>query len=129
MSLLGLLRLFALCLICQLVQAASDSTPYQLPNAILTSLEKNQIPPEAMGISVAEIIKSGAGKTESRVVLDWNASKPMNPASTMKLLTTLTSLEVLGPDYRWRTNVLTDGVIHRGVLKGTSICKVEVIQR
>ena len=118
MSLLGLLRLFALCFICQLVQAASDSTPYQLPNAILTSLEKNQIPPEAMGISVAEIIKSGAGKTESRVVLDWNASKPMNPASTMKLLTTLTSLEVLGPDYRWRTNVFTDGVIDQGVLKG-----------
>ena len=63
MSLLSLLRLLALCFICQLAQAASDSTPYQLPNAILTSLEKNQIPPEAMGISVAEIIKSGDRKS------------------------------------------------------------------
>jgi D-alanyl-D-alanine carboxypeptidase/D-alanyl-D-alanine-endopeptidase (penicillin-binding protein 4) len=29
----------------------------------------------------------------------------MNPASTMKLLTTFAALETLGPDYRWRTQV------------------------
>ena len=118
MSLLTLLRMLALCFMCQLVQAASDSRSYQLPNAILSSLEKNQISPDAMGVSVVEILQSGTGKPEAKIVLDWNASKPMNPASTMKLLTTLTSLEVLGPDYRWRTNVFTDGVIHQGVLKG-----------
>ena len=118
MSLHTPLRILALCLICQLVQAAQESAPHQLPNTVLSSLEKNQIPLDAIGISVLEVMKSGVGKTESRVVLDWNASKPMNPASTMKLLTTLSSLELLGPDYRWRTNVFTDGGIRQGVLKG-----------
>ena len=118
MSLLTPLRILTLCLICQLAQAAQDGAPHQLPNSVLSSLEKNQIPSDAIGVSVVEIFKSGAGKAESKVILDWNASKPMNPASTMKLLTTLSSLELLGPDYRWRTNVFTDGVIRQGVLKG-----------
>ena len=42
----------------------------------------------------------------------------MNPASTMKLITTLSGLDILGPQYRWRTNIFTDGVIRQGVLKG-----------
>ena len=42
-------------------------------------------------------------------LLAWNADQPMNPASTMKLLTTLAALEVLGPAYTWRTEVYADG--------------------
>lgn len=34
-----------------------------------------------------------------------NQDAPMNPASTMKLLTTYAALESLGPDFRWRTQV------------------------
>lgn len=41
----------------------------------------------------------------------------MNPASTMQLLTTLTGLDILDPQYRWRTNIYTDVVIRQGVLK------------
>lgn len=36
------------------------------------------------------------------------ADVPMNPASTMKLLTTLVALDTLGPDYRWRTQLLAE---------------------
>lgn len=42
----------------------------------------------------------------------------MNPASTMKLLTTLSAFDILGPQYHWRTNIYTDGIIRQGVLKG-----------
>ena len=42
----------------------------------------------------------------------------MNPASTIKLLTTLAALDLLGPQYRWNTNLYTDGQIKNGLLKG-----------
>jgi len=118
MPLLKPLKILTLLLVCQLAHAAPEQILHSLPKAVLSSLEKNQISPQAMGVSVMEILKTGSGKSEARAVLDWNASKPMNPASTMKLLTTLTSLEVLGPGYRWRTNLYTDGLIRQGVLKG-----------
>jgi D-alanyl-D-alanine carboxypeptidase/D-alanyl-D-alanine-endopeptidase (penicillin-binding protein 4) len=50
-------------------------------------------------------------------------SKPMNPASTMKLLTTFAGLELLGPDYRWRTEAYADGKIVDGVLRGNLVLK------
>ena len=33
----------------------------------------------------------------------------MNPASTMKLLTTYAGLELLGPAYTWKTEAWLDG--------------------
>lgn len=43
---------------------------------------------------------------------------PLAPASNMKLLTTAAALQVLGPDHRFRTYLLTDGDIVDGVLQG-----------
>jgi D-alanyl-D-alanine carboxypeptidase/D-alanyl-D-alanine-endopeptidase (penicillin-binding protein 4) len=40
-----------------------------------------------------------------------NADITFNPASVMKLATSLMALVKLGPDHRYRTNVLADGVI------------------
>ena len=98
----------------------SQATAMQyIPKAVELSLEKNQIPAESMSISVVEIEPASSGKSTGKTELDWRASAPMNPASTMKILTTLTSLDILGPQYRWRTNLFTDGVIRQGVLKGT----------
>jgi D-alanyl-D-alanine carboxypeptidase/D-alanyl-D-alanine-endopeptidase (penicillin-binding protein 4) len=45
-----------------------------------------------------------------------NAEKPLNPASTMKIVTTYAALELLGPAYRWKTEVYQDG--NDLVLKG-----------
>jgi D-alanyl-D-alanine carboxypeptidase/D-alanyl-D-alanine-endopeptidase (penicillin-binding protein 4) len=47
----------------------------------------------------------------------------MNPASTMKLVTTLAALELLGPDYRWRTEAYLDGTLADGVLHGNLVLK------
>src|SRR6185436_9441660 len=38
-----------------------------------------------------------------------NADVTFNPASVMKLATSLMALDKLGPDYRYRTNILADG--------------------
>ena len=46
---------------------------------------------------------------------------PMNPASTMKLVTTFAALELLGPDYRWRTEAYLGGDLVDGTLHGDLI--------
>jgi D-alanyl-D-alanine carboxypeptidase/D-alanyl-D-alanine-endopeptidase (penicillin-binding protein 4) len=42
---------------------------------------------------------------------EHNADIAFNPASVMKLATTLTALAKFGPDYRYRTNFLADGAV------------------
>ena len=97
----------------------SQETAFQyIPKAVAASLEKNQIPKEAISISVVEIEQGRPGKVTAKTEVDWRSKQAMNPASTMKLITTLTGLDVLGPQYRWRTNIYTDGLIRQGVLKG-----------
>ncbi len=44
--------------------------------------------------------------------------EPLAPASNLKLLTTAAALRVLGPDYRFRTYLLTRGEVVEGVLEG-----------
>jgi D-alanyl-D-alanine carboxypeptidase/D-alanyl-D-alanine-endopeptidase (penicillin-binding protein 4) len=46
-----------------------------------------------------------------RLIAQHNADVPFNPASVMKLATSLVALARLGPDYRYRTNLLADGLI------------------
>jgi D-alanyl-D-alanine carboxypeptidase/D-alanyl-D-alanine-endopeptidase (penicillin-binding protein 4) len=45
--------------------------------------------------------------------------RAMAPASTMKLATTLVALEELGPTFRWRTELLSQGRIDAATLRGT----------
>jgi D-alanyl-D-alanine carboxypeptidase/D-alanyl-D-alanine-endopeptidase (penicillin-binding protein 4) len=47
----------------------------------------------------------------SQKLADQNSDTPFNPASVMKLVTSLTALSKLGPDYRFRTDFLADGGI------------------
>jgi D-alanyl-D-alanine carboxypeptidase/D-alanyl-D-alanine-endopeptidase (penicillin-binding protein 4) len=56
---------------------------------------------------------SGPGLT-----LTANENQQMNPASTMKLVTTLAGLELLGPQYQWRTDLLSAAPLRNGVLEG-----------
>jgi D-alanyl-D-alanine carboxypeptidase/D-alanyl-D-alanine-endopeptidase (penicillin-binding protein 4) len=97
----------------------SQETALQyIPKAVAANLEKNQIPKEAISISVLKIEPGRPGTISAKTEVDWRSKQAMNPASTMKLVTTLAGLDVLGPQYRWRTNVYTDGLIRQGTLKG-----------
>lgn len=55
---------------------------------------------------------------ESAAVLAVNADLALNPASTMKVLTTLAALEVLGPTHNWTTDVYALGTMDGGTLSG-----------
>ena len=83
----------------------------ELPAAVKGALARANIPPDSVGIVVASV----DGNT---TLLQHNADRPMNPASTMKLVTTYGALELLGPAYTWKTDVLADTLPANGVLTG-----------
>ena len=88
-----------------------------LPKGVKKTLQNSKIPESSLGFSVISI-----GKLHSQLnQYSWNAQSPMNPASTMKLLTTVTALDILGPQYRWKTNFYTTGLLEHGVLNGNLI--------
>lgn len=82
-----------------------------LPEPVARALAQAGIPESAIGVYVHEI---GAAEP----VLAIGADRALNPASTMKLVTTYAGLEMLGPAYVWNTDVLTDGALTQDVLAG-----------
>src|SRR5258708_262406 len=80
------------------------------PPGTLKALRAAGIPESSVAAWVQEV-----GGTQPR--LAWRADVPMNPASAMKLVTTYAGLELLGPAFRWKTEVYLDG--DNLVLRGT----------
>ena len=66
--------------------------------------------------SFAAVVASVDGVDTPR--LSIGADVPMNPASVMKLVTTYAALDVLGPDFTWRTSFYADGAVNQGLLRG-----------
>src|SRR5690554_2832778 len=56
-----------------------------------------------------------------QVLYELNHDKLFIPASVLKLVTTATAVEILGPEYRFETQIGYTGTIERGVLKGDLI--------
>ncbi|HTI11476.1 MAG TPA: D-alanyl-D-alanine carboxypeptidase/D-alanyl-D-alanine-endopeptidase [Puia sp.] len=52
------------------------------------------------------------------VVFDKNSQVGLAPASCQKLFTSAAALDMLGPDYRYKTSLGYSGKIEKGVLKG-----------
>ena len=86
------------------------------PAPLRAELTASGVPAEAVGVYVQDV---GA----TRPLFAWNADKAMNPASVMKLLTTLAALELLGPTHTWRTEVYVDGPLRGEVLEGNLVLK------
>ena len=82
-----------------------------LPEVVVRALKTANVPTAAVGVSVVPLGGSG-------LALAFNENQPMNPASTMKLVTTLAGLELLGPQFSWRTEALATAPVTNGVLEG-----------
>ena len=102
-----------------LVLAPNTWASTNLPPHIESIIKKSNIPKEAISISVDRVTKqSGSQSFNFHEVIHWQENQSMNPASTMKLLTSLAAMEVLGPQYRWKTDLFTNGKIQNGTLQG-----------
>jgi D-alanyl-D-alanine carboxypeptidase/D-alanyl-D-alanine-endopeptidase (penicillin-binding protein 4) len=89
-----------------------------LPEPVFRELKKARIPVDAVGIYVQPLSRSG----KSRVApIRLNEETPYLPASTMKVVTTYSALEILGPAYRWKTAVYAKGSQDGDVLDGNLI--------
>jgi D-alanyl-D-alanine carboxypeptidase/D-alanyl-D-alanine-endopeptidase (penicillin-binding protein 4) len=87
-----------------------------LPEPVARALAHAGIPQGAAAFYVHEI---GA----PRPLLAVGANRALNPASTIKLLTTYAALELLGPAYTWPTETYVAGSLAQGVLAGDLILK------
>ena len=87
-----------------------------LPTPLREALRPTGVPIEGVALYVKEL---GA----ARPLVEHNADRPMNPASTMKLVTTLGGLELLGPSFVWRTEAWLDGALNGDVLDGNLVLK------
>jgi len=94
----GLFKTFPLLLVltCGLAAAAD------LPRPVRQALRVAGIPQAAVHAVVQDL-------AAARPTLSVNARQAVNPASVMKLVTTYAALELLGPAYRWKTEVYLDG--------------------
>ncbi|MCB5185294.1 D-alanyl-D-alanine carboxypeptidase/D-alanyl-D-alanine-endopeptidase [Methylobacillus gramineus] len=88
----------------------------ELPSAVSDILKKNGIAQENVAVFVQAV-------DQPRPLISHQAERPMKTASTMKLVTTYAGLELLGPAYRWRTELYHDGMLSNGVLHGNLIIK------
>jgi D-alanyl-D-alanine carboxypeptidase/D-alanyl-D-alanine-endopeptidase (penicillin-binding protein 4) len=87
-----------------------------LPPVVREALRHANIPLNSIGLVVREVNSPTA-------LIQVNAKQALNPASTMKLLTTYAALEILGPAYSWRTEAYIDGKLENGILNGNLIIK------
>lgn len=94
----------------------SQNQALSLPNEVLTVLKREGISLSNVGVEVREL-------NAAAPLLSLNAEQAMNPASTMKLLTTFVGLDLLGPTFQWKTEAYVDGTLDNGVLHGNLILK------
>jgi len=88
------------------------SSAATLPPAVASALRAAAVPPEALALWIAPV-RSGAAPW-----LAHQHTEAFNPASTLKLVTSLAALELLGPGHLWRTEVYSSGELRAGVLHG-----------
>jgi serine-type D-Ala-D-Ala carboxypeptidase/endopeptidase (penicillin-binding protein 4) len=96
--------------------ATANAQPRDIPPEVLQALKQAGIPLGRIGLVVQEV-----GATSP--LISHGGARSLNPASVIKLLTTLAGLDMLGPAYSWKTRVLADTEIRDGVLAGNLYMK------
>ncbi len=116
MSAHSLADLRGIALLAILLLPAALPAQDRLPASVAHALKAASVPPSAVAIVVQEV--------DARMPrVSFNAEKPMNPASVMKLVTTYAALELLGPAYTWKTEAYASGPLTDGVLAGDLVLK------
>lgn len=108
----GYFRIVLLCVLLLLgVSAGAAETAGALPAEIARVLKQQGLNASGLSLYVHQV-----GQPEP--LLAANADVPRNPASVMKVLTTLVALEELGPAYTWKTEAYAVAPLRDGVLEG-----------
>ncbi|HEX7079869.1 MAG TPA: D-alanyl-D-alanine carboxypeptidase/D-alanyl-D-alanine-endopeptidase [Gammaproteobacteria bacterium] len=95
---------------------AASALASTLPPPVARVLQGHGIPEDAVSVVVQAV-------DSAEPVLAHLPDVPRNPASVMKLVTTWSALEILGPTYRWPTEVYFLGPLDDGKLDGDLLLK------
>lgn len=98
-----------------LMAAGTGAWARALPPEVRTALARAGIPLSAVHVVVEPV--------DGPIGIFHNARKPVNPASVMKLVTAFAGLELLGPAFTFRTDVLVTGELSGGVLHGDVVIR------
>ena len=98
-----------------LVISSYSQTITQRLQKAFTAFEKDEQLKHA--ISSLYVIDAKTGQ----VVFDKNSQIGLAPASTQKIITSVTAFELLGKDYRYKTELGYSGVIKKSILEGDLI--------
>ncbi|MBK1633664.1 D-alanyl-D-alanine carboxypeptidase/D-alanyl-D-alanine-endopeptidase [Thiohalocapsa halophila] len=94
------------------IQATAAPEPHgRLPQAVAALLPELTLKPSQVSAYVRRV-------DAERPLLAVDAARARIPASTIKLVTSIAALDLLGPEHRWRTEVLISGDIIAGTLEG-----------
>ncbi|WP_426149586.1 D-alanyl-D-alanine carboxypeptidase/D-alanyl-D-alanine endopeptidase [Pseudomonas sp. DC3000-4b1] len=102
-----------------LLMAAATSlhaAPGDLTPKVTQALKASKLTDNALSLALVPLNGQGSSTL-------FNADVSVNPASTMKLVTTFAALELLGPTFQWKTEFYTDGTLSGGVLHGNLYVK------
>jgi len=94
-----------------LAGCAATSSGGALPAPVQQALDQAGLPGDSLGLMAFAL-------DEPRAALLHNERRLMQPASTMKLLTTVVALDQLGPNARGRTDLLADAEPQGDTIKG-----------
>jgi D-alanyl-D-alanine carboxypeptidase/D-alanyl-D-alanine-endopeptidase (penicillin-binding protein 4) len=111
-----MIRVLTIFLLLSMMASQTFASEKTLPASLRSVLKVRQLPDDSLSIYVQDLANGD-------VVLDWYPDVARNPASTIKLLTTLVALDVLGPAYKWQTDVYAVGDIEDGHLRGDLLIK------
>jgi len=95
--------------------AAASAFAQPIPVDVAAAFQRARVPLDSVSLLITR------ADTTAPALLSHRAQTPMNPASAMKLVTTFAALELLGPNYTWRTPVWLDGKVNNGVLSGNLV--------
>lgn len=97
-------------------QPARSAPDNALPTAVIEALQRAQVPADALAAVVLPATRGASG---------WQvqADRAMQPASTMKLVTSIVALDRLGPNHRGFTELLTQAPQQGDVLAGDLVLR------
>ena len=107
---------FAFAFASALALASGAASGDALPGPVAQALARAGVPQSAVGLYVQQV-------DAPRPTAIFNASKAMNPASAIKLVTTFAALDLLGPAYTWKTEAYLLGRLQGDVLDGDLLLK------
>ncbi len=107
----SMLKRFAAAVLIYMTGASPALCVPGAPPPVAQTMVAQHLPASAMSFAIID-------PDNGRLIAGQNLDTPRSPASTIKVVTTFASLDLLGPAYVWHTRAAIRGEIRNGVLDG-----------